>query len=145
MVSLLQGKRQRSLSSAATHLLRYVRTEDAALGVGPAQLSALSVLVFGGPRSLHELAKAEQVQPPTMSRIVEALVKQGLAKRDVNSSDRRLLIITATEKGMRTMQEGRKRSVGRFVDLLKPLSRKDLEHLEKASKVLSQALATHRF
>jgi len=58
------------LHSAAIHLLRKMRMRDRSIGIGPAQLSALSVLVFAGPRSLKELAAAEQVQPPTMSRIV---------------------------------------------------------------------------
>ena len=61
------------LHSAAIHLLRKVRAQDRSAGIGPAQLSALSVLVFGGPRSLKELADAEQVRPPTMSRIVVGL------------------------------------------------------------------------
>ena len=58
------------LHSAAIHLLRRVRQQDVATGEGPARLSALSVLVFGGPKTLGELAAAEQVKPPTMSRIV---------------------------------------------------------------------------
>src|SRR5713101_5614504 len=95
----------RKLHSAALHLMRYVRTQDTALGIGPAQLSALSVVVFGGPQSLNELAKAEQVRPPTMSRIVDALVKEALVKREVRASDRRAVTITATEKGTRLMHE----------------------------------------
>src|SRR5215831_10806286 len=91
----------RKLHSAALHLMRYVRMQDTALGVPPAQLSALSVLVFGGKKSLNELAKAEQVRPPTMSRIVDALVRDGLVKRDVGNTDRRSVEITATEKGIR--------------------------------------------
>src|SRR5437899_12296238 len=87
----------RKLHSAALHLMRYVRTQDTALGVGPAQLSALSVVVFGGPHSLNELAKAEQVRPPTMSRAVDALVREGLVKRGVNPSDRRAITITSTD------------------------------------------------
>src|SRR3954463_14052103 len=58
------------LHSTAIHLLRRVRKQDVAIGQGPARLSALSVLVFGGPKTLGELAAAEQVKPPTMSRIV---------------------------------------------------------------------------
>ena len=68
----------RSLHSNAIHLLRDVRIEDSAMGIGPAQASALSVVVFGGPHSLNELAEVEQVRPPTMSRVVEALVGEGL-------------------------------------------------------------------
>ncbi|HXX01836.1 MAG TPA: hypothetical protein VEJ00_11510, partial [Candidatus Acidoferrales bacterium] len=58
------------LHSVAIHLLRRVRKQDVETGEGPARLSALSVLVFGGPKTLGELAAAEQVKPPTMSRIV---------------------------------------------------------------------------
>ncbi len=66
------------LHSAAIHLLRRVRLQDAAAGVGPAQLSALSVLVFAGPKALGELAAAEQVKPPTMSRVVAGLKRSRL-------------------------------------------------------------------
>src|SRR5437870_12851451 len=79
----------RSLHSNAIHLLRCVRTEDSAMGIGPAQASALSVVVFGGPLTLNELAGAEQVRPPIMSRVVEALVREGLVCRDINREDRR--------------------------------------------------------
>src|SRR5271169_3195797 len=67
------------LHSAAIHLLRRVRKQDSASGVGPAQLSALSVLVFAGPKTLGELAAAEQVKPPTMSRIAAGLKRSRLA------------------------------------------------------------------
>src|SRR5882762_3336907 len=68
------------LHSAAIHLLRRVRQQDVASGVGPAQLSALSVLVFGGVKTLGELAVAEQVKPPTMSRIVSGLARSRLVE-----------------------------------------------------------------
>src|SRR5215831_1832002 len=99
----------RGLNSTAIHLLRRIRVEDEALGIGPARLSALSVVVFGGPISLNDLAKAEQVKPPTMSRIVDALVRDGFVKREVDSTDRRAVTISATNKGTRIMHEGRGR------------------------------------
>ena len=46
------------LHSAAIHVLRYLRTEDEALGLTAPKLSALSVLVFRGPLTMGELAKA---------------------------------------------------------------------------------------
>src|SRR5438046_10198385 len=95
----------RKLHSAALHLMRYVRTQDTALGVPPAQLSALSVVVFGGKKSLSDLAQAAQVRPPTMSRIVDALGRQALVKRDADKKDRRSVVITATDQGERTMHE----------------------------------------
>ncbi len=95
------------LHSAAIHLLRLVRGQDAVSGIGPAQLSALSVIVFGGPISLNDLARAEQVRPPTMSRIVDALEKSGLARRKVNEQDRRAVVIAATARGGKVLQQGR--------------------------------------
>src|ERR1700758_4040260 len=93
------------LHSAAIHLLRKVRARDRSMGIGPAQLSALSVLVFGGPRSLKELAHAEQVRPPTMSRIVTGLVRAGLVSRKA-TDDKRRLRLEATTKGTTILQEG---------------------------------------
>src|SRR5277367_892817 len=99
------------LHSVAIHLLRLVRVQDAASGIAPARLSALSVIVFGGPVSLRDLARAEQVRPPTMSRIVDALESQGLARRNINQQDRRAVLIEATEKGAALLKQGRKRRV----------------------------------
>src|SRR5271170_2056713 len=97
------------LHSAAIHLLRRLRRQDAASGEGPARLSALSVLVFGGPMTLGELAAAEQVRPPTMTRIVTGLEQGGLARRMADPTDARRVRISATPKGVRLLQRGRKR------------------------------------
>ena len=79
------------LHSAAIHLLRELRREDAAEQVGPARLSALSVLVYGGPTTLAQLARIEQVRAPTMSRIVKGLRRQRLASTRADASDGRKL------------------------------------------------------
>src|SRR5271170_5509432 len=99
------------LHSAAILLLRLVRVQDTASGIAPARLSALSVIVFGGPVSLSDLARAEQVKPPTMSRIVDALETQGLARRRVDQKDRRGVVIAATRKGVAMLKQGRQRRV----------------------------------
>src|SRR5271170_6671053 len=81
------------LHSAAIHLLRRVRLKDVASGVGPAQLSALSVLVFAGPKTLGQLAAAEQVKPPTMSRIVAGLKRRRLIEITRDPRDARRMHI----------------------------------------------------
>src|SRR2546430_13676524 len=98
------------LHSAAIHLLRRLRVRDRESGVGPAQLSALSVLVFGGPRSLGELADAEQVRPPTMSRIVSGLAAAGLVRREATEDGRRVRL-EASAKGRKILEAGRQRRV----------------------------------
>ena len=112
------------LHSAAIHLLRRLRVRDRESGVGPAQLSALSVLVFGGPRSLGELAEAEQVRPPTMSRIVSGLERAGLLKRHATEDGRRMRL-EATAKGTKILWEGRKRRVESLAKALSTASEQE--------------------
>lgn len=99
------------LHSAAIHLLRRLRQEDAASGLTAPRLSALSVIVFAGPLTLGELAEAEQVRPPTISRLVQGLETEGLVERLPDSEDRRVQRVRATEAGHRVLQEGRARRV----------------------------------
>ena len=93
--------------SAAIHALRYAAREDPASGLSAARLSALSVLVFGGPKTLGELAAAEQVRPPTMTSIVQGLAEDSLVRRDADPDDGRVVRVTATAKGKRVRAPGR--------------------------------------
>ncbi len=127
------------LHSAAIHLLRRLRVRDRESGVGPAQLSALSVLVFGGPRSLGELANAEQVRPPTMSRIVAGLVSAGLVRRRATEDGRRVRL-EASAKGRKILQEGRKRRVKSLAKALSSLTQAELEKLSALTELLQQIL-----
>jgi DNA-binding MarR family transcriptional regulator len=128
------------LHSAAIRLLRLVRVQDAASGIAPARLSALSVIVFGGPVSLGDLARAEQVRPPTMSRIVDALEAQGLAVRRTHQKDRRAVRIIATKKGTTLLKQGRKRRVKFLASHLSCLDTSELAHIEQALQALQKAL-----
>ena len=128
------------LHSAAIHLLRRVRRYDPELGVGPAALSALSVLVFGGPRSPSRLAAAEQVRLPTMSRIVAGLERAGLARREPDPADRRAHVIHATPRGRATLRRGRRRRVAELAALLAPLDAERLAELERAAQVIEVVL-----
>src|SRR5437588_8858753 len=127
--------------SAAIHALRHVRREDPATGVPPAQLSALSVLVFGGPRTLGELAAAEQVRAPTMTRIVQALARDGLVRREADPADGRVVRLRATAKGKRVMQRGRDRRVEKLAELLARLKVDEIAQIRKAADLVEQALA----
>src|ERR687884_2088242 len=103
--------------SAAIHALRHVRRDDPQTGLSAARLSALSVLVFGGgARTLGELAAAEQVRPATMTRIVQALERDGLVRREPDRDDGRVVRLHATAKGERVMWGGRERRVDRLAE-----------------------------
>lgn len=126
------------LHSAAIHLLRRLRVRDTESGIGPAQMSALSVLVFAGPRSLKELAAAEQVKPPTMSRIVAALVETGLVRAQAVGEDRRKLRLQPTSKGIAVMQEGRRRRIESLARALRARSPQELNVLKEAAELIDQ-------
>jgi DNA-binding MarR family transcriptional regulator len=132
------------LHSAAIHLLRRVRQQDAASGIGPAQLSALSVLVFGGPKTLGELASAEQVKPPTMSRIVAGLNRSHLVKITRDPDDARRMHVHATPNGERLLQQGRRRRIEYLAAHLDSLSPKELAKLGAGVKLLQTILAGWR-
>src|SRR5258708_161079 len=121
------------LHSAALHLLRRRR------GAGRAQLSALSVLVFGGPRSLGELADAEQVRAPTMSRIVAGLESAGLVRRHATEDGRRVRLEAST-KGTKILQEGRKRRVESLAKAVSSLSAEEQQKLGALTDLLQQVI-----
>ena len=129
-----------ALHSAAVHLLRRVRKQDVASGIGPAQLSALSVLVFGGSMSLGDLAAAEQVRPPTMVRIVRALAQEGLRATKPDKQDRRRLVISATARGRELMLRARQRRVQALAELIAGINVREQEQLREAVKVIRELL-----
>jgi DNA-binding MarR family transcriptional regulator len=128
------------LHSTAIHLLRRVRKQDIATGEGPARLSALSVLVFGGAKTLGELAAAEQVKPPTMSRIVAGLARSRLVEITKDRQDARRMHIRATAKGTKLLQKGRQLRIAYLAHQLEQLPPRELSRLSEAVEILAQLL-----
>lgn len=126
------------LHSAAIHLLRRLRAQDAAAGLTPPRLSALSVIVFGGPLTLGELAEAEQVRPPTISRLVRDLESAGLVQRLPDPADRRVQRVRATVRGRRLLEAGRARRVATLADDLASLPAAELDVLARAADLLER-------
>ncbi len=126
------------LHSAALHLLRRLRRVDHASGLTAARLSALSVVVFGGPCSLGDLARAEQVRPPTMTRIIAELEVEGLVQRRGDPNDRRVSRIHATPAGVRLLEAGRSRRVALLVEWLGALNAVDRRRLDDALPVMER-------
>jgi DNA-binding MarR family transcriptional regulator len=129
------------LHSAALHLLRRLAQEDRATGVSAPRLSALSVLVFGGPRTIGALAAIEGVTPPTMTRLVAAMVADGLVDRLNDASDRRVVRVEATTTGRSLLLAGRDRRVATLAAMLKPLSSKERRRLDAAASIMESMLA----
>jgi len=126
------------LHSAAVHLLRHVRTVDSESGLTASRLSALSVIVLGGPISISELAEAEQVRPPTISRLVKELEWEGLVSRRGDTQDRRITRIRATSKGRRLLLEGRERRVAKLAERVAELSPEERRRVAEAAATLER-------
>jgi DNA-binding MarR family transcriptional regulator len=127
-----------ALHAAAIHLLRRLRREDAATGLSPARLSALSVVVFGGPLRISDLARAEQVRVPTITPTVVALENDGLITREADPNDARASILRATARGQKLMAEGRARRVASLAAELRKVPPGDRQVLSRAAKLIEQ-------
>jgi DNA-binding MarR family transcriptional regulator len=126
------------LHSAAIHLLRRLRREDDASGLPAPQLSAMSVIVFGGAITLGALANAEQVRPPTITKLVAALEEQGLVEREPDPQDRRVMRVKATARGTRLLHDGRRRRVASLAASLGELAAADRAALARAIPILEK-------
>jgi DNA-binding MarR family transcriptional regulator len=130
-----------ALHRAAIGLLRGIKIADQETGISPPRLSALSVLVFGGPQNLASLAKAEGVKPPTMSKLVAELESLGLVEKSPDPEDKRGLVIAATAKGRKVMLAGRDRRLALLKRKLERLNARELARLADAAPVLLKIAA----
>ncbi len=128
------------LHSVAIHLLRRVREEDPQSGLTPARLSALSVVVYAGPIRLTDLADAEQVRPPTMTRLVQGLESEGLVQRRASSEDARASYIEATVRGKQLFEKGRQRRLAKIDSILESMSWRELSSLDSVVRRLSEVI-----
>lgn len=128
------------LHSAAIHLLRHAARRDVLSRQGPARLSALSVLVFGGPKTLGQLAAVEQVKPPTMSRIVAGLKRSGLARIETDAKDARRIRISVTPQGERVLQQARARRIRLLAEILSALGEREITVLREAAGIIEEAV-----
>lgn len=122
--------------SVAIHLLRWARAGDRETGLSPERLSVLSVLTFGGPRTVTELAEAELVTPPAISRMVSGLERDGLAVRERVPEDRRYVRIRVTDAGSRLVEEARARRLKRIATRLERLHEDQLRVISDAAEML---------
>ena len=126
------------LHRAAIRLLRLLRREDDAVGLSAPRLSVLSVLVFGGHRTLAALADAEQVSRPTMTALIQAMERERLVSRSPHPEDARSVVIAATEAGRQVMRVGRDRRVERLAEWMARLESQERGLLERAGAIMEK-------
>jgi len=128
------------LHSAAIRVLRSVRRADRSSSLNAARLSALSVVVYGRPMTLGQIAEAEQVRPPTMTRIIDALEEHGLVEKRRDERDRRNVYLSATRKGKRILIEARNRRIQMLAKAIDGLEPAEKETLLAAINVLAKMM-----
>jgi DNA-binding MarR family transcriptional regulator len=133
-----------ALHSLSIHLLRRARMADREAGLSPERLSLLSVLVFAGPRTINALAEIEGVSAPAISRIVSSLEATGFASRERSRSDAREVKVSATARGRRLVERGRKRRLEIIAASFSGLDRRDLAALADVAQILEKLEAKAR-
>lgn len=128
------------LASLSTVLQRHLSRADAGEGLTRARLSALALLVLGGPRTLGDLAAAEHVRPPTMTRLIHAMEADGLVTRRPNPDDARSVVIEATTRGMSQLEQGRARQIAPLAATISGLDGAERLQLEEAADLLGRVL-----
>lgn len=132
-----------ALHSAAIHLLRSLRREDARLGVGPAGLSALSVLVYSGPKTMGQLAQIEQVRPATMTRIVRTLERGGMVTSVRAERDRRSTIVETTPTGRSVMRIGHANRLVELERRMEQLDESEIALIARAAQLIERLSKDH--
>ncbi len=112
--------------------------------MSPSRLSALSVLVFDGPKTIGFLAGIEGVTPPTMTRLVAGMAADGLLERRSDPHDRRVVLVAASERGRSVLLSGQDRRVSTLAAMIAPLTPKERRRLETAARIIEAMLATGR-
>jgi DNA-binding MarR family transcriptional regulator len=129
------------MHSAAIHLVRRVREVDGVMGITPARASALSVLVFGGPRTLTDLARAERVTAATMSKLVSAMEGEGLVRREPDPDDARAVRLHATARARRLLERGRAKRTEYLDALFANLSDRERETVRRAAEIVDRLVS----
>ena len=134
------GEMAARLHASATRLMRVARRDQDKASIGGPRLSALSFIVLAGTVSLAELAAAEQVRPPSMTRVVDDLVADGLVTREQDPKDRRAVRIAATADGRRVMEDGRDRGLAALCGRLRLLAESERRALYRGIELLERML-----
>ncbi len=128
------------LHAASIHLSRRLRAEDEALGLSASRLSALAVLAVEGPMRIGDLAQAERVEPPTMTRLVDAMERDGHVVRSPDPTDRRAVLVRATRGVPGRMRRARARRMKALSQGLATLTPPQLRALARGVEILERAV-----
>ncbi|MPZ62872.1 MAG: MarR family transcriptional regulator [Propionibacteriales bacterium] len=119
-------------------LARRLRVERASTDLGLNQLTVLGTLVRRGPLTVGELAAAEKVQPPSMTRTVNSLCELGLVERRSHETDRRQIVVHLTDKAADVLEADRRRRDAWLAQRLKELTPDERHLLRQVAPILER-------
>jgi DNA-binding MarR family transcriptional regulator len=126
------------LRTSVMRLARRLRRMRADTTLSLGQLAALGTLDRHGPMTPGELAAHERVQPPSMTRIVNALEETGYVSRTPHATDGRQVVVALTVAGTRLLKEDRRQREAWLAQRLRDLEPEDRELLHRAAEVLDR-------
>jgi DNA-binding MarR family transcriptional regulator len=131
-----------ALRISVSRLARRLRAERMAKGLEPGlsdtQLAALSALERHGAMTPGELADHEKVQPPSMTRVITVLEERGLVMRAAHPTDRRQVVLTATEQGNTVVEQSRRLREAWLAKRLRELTPAERALLRQAAPLLEK-------
>jgi DNA-binding MarR family transcriptional regulator len=131
-----------ALRISVSRLARRLRAERLTKGLEPGlsdtQLAALAALERHGEMTPGELAEHEKVQPPSMTRVITALEEGGLVLRGPHATDRRQVVLTATERGRSVVQQSRRLREAWLAQRLRELTPQERATLRAAAPILEK-------
>ena len=138
------------ISELAAHLrivvMRLQRRLRAEAGdeLSPTLVAALVSIERHGPLTLGRLAELERVTPPSITRVVAALERDGLVRREVDERDRRVSRVAVPAEGERLLQRSRTLKAAYLARRLERMDDGDLAAVREALPILERLLESDR-
>ena len=129
------------LRVSLTHAVRRIRLERSSDRITDGQYAVLAALTNRGPMTPSALAEDQHVQPPPMTRTINALADVGLVRRDEHPTDRRQVLVSITDAGKAEVRETRRRRNEWLARRLATLDPAEREVLAQAAVVLRKVIA----
>jgi DNA-binding MarR family transcriptional regulator len=130
------------LGDAISRLNRRLRQTRPVGELTQNQISVLTSLEFGGALTPRELADAERVAPPTMTKVLAKLEERGLLQRTPHPTDGRQVLLSATEQGRAVIAEQRRAKDKWLTRVLADLPDDERETLARAAEILNRISRT---
>ena len=131
-----------ALRPAVLRLARRLRqTRDESVELTASQYSVLAALSIRGRLSMGELAAEERVRPPTVTRVVNALVERDLVRRTPAAHDGRQSLVDLTDAGRALLLANQRLRAEWLADRLAELNEAELDLLRTAVPLLVRVAA----